>query len=145
MHILRLVGGRQTDWFIDSCKKRRLVFLINSMAAFSFARGFLFCRRLSLLPAAFSFAVSTSLFLPLLTENTLRLQSDIPPNNTASEAPRSKHGISFRAAGGSPEYYRIYKNRFLLPPSDTRPGCPAEPPPSQPSPTWRKEAPHNLS
>ena len=56
MHILRSFGDRKTDWFIDSCKKRRLVFLFNSMAAFSFAGGFLFCRRLSLLPAAFSFA-----------------------------------------------------------------------------------------
>jgi len=56
LHILRSVGGRQTDWFIDSCKKRRLVFLINSMAAFSFAGGFLFCRWRSLLPVAFSFA-----------------------------------------------------------------------------------------
>ena len=53
MHILRSVGGRQTDWFIDSCKKRRLVFLFNSMAAFSFAGGFLFCRKhLSFPPAA---------------------------------------------------------------------------------------------
>ena len=59
MHILRSVGGRQTDWFIDSCKKRRLVFLFNSWrlsllpVAFSFAGGFLFCRKhLSFPPAA---------------------------------------------------------------------------------------------